>query len=445
MKKILTLIVDGIGLSENVDGNAFKIAKTPTFDRLFEEYPNTTLIASGSEVGLSEGQSCNSLIGFETLTAGQKIKQKSSYAHDFVDFDNLAINPSLKDTIDHIKKHNSTLHVMGMMSDGGIESNIQDTISLLNYLKTANINIVVDFITDGKTVESKSAIKYINMIEATNVQIASICGRYYAMDNNQKWDRTKVYYDLIRKGEGLKVKEINLALKNCYMRNITDEFIPPIIIKENCYIKDNDAIIWMNYEGDSSRQILDALTNPLDIDAFETKYVSNLKCLMLYPVDSKINGVVLINEEEDLSNSLGSYFSKLDLTQARISDVENEEFVTYYFNGKTRRKLPKCNSYIVDFPKDTPDIDKVKAVGITKQVIKAMERDTDFILANLGQVDKFGHTGDYPATVNMMEFIDECLSRIIASADMNFYKVILLSTHGNVENMIDDEGKTLTI
>lgn len=445
MKKILTLFIDGIGFSENAIGNAYSIAKTPTFDKVFYEYPSCELSASGVDVGLSENQPGNNVVGYETITSGEIIKQKSLNAKDFTDIDNLATNTPIKTMIEKVKKSGGTIHIAGVMSDGGIVSNIQDTLNLIEFLKTQNIKMVVDFISDGLDVDTKSAITYIKQIEATGVPIATICGRYYALDKNEKWDRTKIYYDLIKNGVGTNIKEIEIALKNCYMRNITDEFLPPIVLMQDANLKNGDALIWMNYESEESKQILTALTNPSKAPNFNDLPLFNLITLMLYPVDSDINGTVLIHEDNSPNYNIGEYLSKLDLSQARIADSEYFNFVTYHFNGKTNKKLSNCINYEIDLPKDTEERDKRILDNITKQIIKCMEKDTDFIVASLSKVDEIGHTGDFAKTVDMIEYTDACLNKIMAGAENNFYKVIILSTHGNVEEMLSEDNKTKKI
>lgn len=439
MRKILTLVVDGIGVSEESLGNALKSASMPNYNNLLEKYPNTTLEASSSSVGLGVGQPGNSKVGFKTLGAGQVLKQRSSFMNDFVDKDSLATNSILKEAIDKAHKEKSTIHVIGLMSDGGISSNIKDTIKIIEFLKEQEVKVVVDFIADGKDVEIKSALTYIEMIENTGVPIATICGRYYAMDKEEKWDRVKIYYDLIRNGIGLKIKEIPLALKNCYIRNITDEFLPPIIVDATKKIKNNDIVLWTNYEDESAREILIALSNPSEAKKVKATPIDNFKLLLMYPVDPKVNGVVLINEENDVSNNLGKYFGKLKLTQARISLKNSFQNVSYYFNGEDSQKIPKCNNYCLEIPDvKTDKIYELGAAAVTKQIIKCMEKDTDFILANLDAADVVGHTGDFDRTVKVLEFLDECLGRIIESAELNFYTIIITSTHGNIEEMVVD-------
>lgn len=445
MKKILTLIIDGIGINDKSRSNAFNIANMPNFRGLWEKYPHTTLEASGASVGLRDDQPGNEEIGYKTIGAGRVLKQKSSFVNEFVDRDSLATNQTLKSAIEHAKKYKSTIHIIGLMSDAGISSNIKDTIKIIDFLKTQKVKLAIDFIADGKDVEAKSALKYIEMIQETEVPIVSICGRYYAMDTEKKWDRIKIYYDLIRNGSGLKIKEIALALKNCYIRNITDEYFPPMIVEPNRNIKNNDVVIWTNYEESSAKEILTALTNPDEIDDFNAVKVDNMKILTMYPVDLKVKATALIDAESDSSINFSKYLGKLGLTQARIALPRDYEYITYYFDGESHDKVKKCSVYQVEVPKLMPSRQReLEAAGITKQIIKCMEKDTEFILAGIGLADELAHTGNIDDTVRMLEFLDECLGKIVESASLNFYTIIITSTHGNVEEMADADGNLMT-
>ena len=441
MKKILTLILDGFGINAEKYGNALENANTPTYDRLIKEYPHSELFSSGKYIGLPPDMPGNKIVGYETLASGKVLKQRGSYAKDFITTDNLETNISIKRAIEHVKEHESTFHLIGLMSDGLINSNISDTIKIAKFLRSKDVDFVVDFISDGVDVPIKSVITYIEMLEKEGIPIASLCGRYYAMDKNKRWDRTKIYYDLIRNGVGLKVKELKLAIKNCYIRDILDEFLPPIKVMEDKNLKDNDAFIWMNYESESSYQILTSLINPDEIHEFSPVRLTGINSLLLYPVDSKLNATVLIVEENDPTNSLGLYLSSLGLQQARISDKDNYDYLTYYFNGKITKKILKCNTYQIDISKKEENYEKIVTEKITSEIIKSMEKDTDFILASLASADDVARKSTYEKTVETIEFIDKCLEKIIEEAELNFYTVVITSTHGNVEKMLNEDGE----
>ena len=444
MKKILMVALDGIGISDNTFGNALLDADMKNFNELYENYAHCAIDCSGKSVGLPESQPGNETIGYMTLSSGEIIKQRSSFVRDFTDIDSLATNQVLKSAIEQVKKKKSTFHIVGLMSDGGINSNIDDVISIIEFLKTQEISIGVDFIADGHDVEQKSASKYIDRILETGVPIISICGRYYAMNNDGKWDRTRIYYDLIRNGVGLKIKEIPLALKNCYIRNITDEFLPPMIVEPDKNIKDNDVIFWINYKEEELNQTLLALSNPEMVTEFQPRENKNMMFITMYPEGEDIKATPLIDEEADMSNSLGVYLSKLELSQARIATEHSYDLVTYYFNGESNEKIPKCNNYLIDVGETIPGKEReLNCAAITKQIIKCMEKDTDFILASFSAIEEVSKTGDYTATVKILKFIDECLSRIIESADLNFYTLVLISTYGSTEEMLDEDGKSI--
>ena len=446
MKKILMVMLDGIGLSDKYEGNAFKNANMKNFNKLYEDYPHANIDCSGEVVGLPKGQAGNDMIGYMTLASGEIIKQRSSFVRDFTDIDSLATNPVLKSAIEQVKKKKSTFHIIGLMSDGGINSNIDDVINIIEFLKTQDISIGVDFIADGRDVEAKSALKYIDRILSTGVPIVSICGRYYAMNNDGKWDRTRIYYDLVRNGVGLKIKEIPLALKNCYIRNITDEFLPPMIVEPDKNLKDNDVVFWINYKDDGINQTLMALSNPYSITEFQTRENKNISFITMYPQGENILSTPLINQEVDMSNSMGQYLAKLEFSQARIATKESYDNVTYYFNGESKQKIPKCNDYLINVGEVIPGKEKeLNSAGVAKQIIKCMEKDTDFILASFSAIEEVSKTGNFENTVKILNFIDECLGKIIENAELNFYTLIIASTFGSVEEMIDEEGHPTTI
>ena len=449
MKKVLTIILDGFGIREEKSGNAIAIANTPNFDTLWETYPHCLLKASEDAVGLPIGQFGNSEVGHSTIGAGHIIKQADTEIDELLMNDNIDQNEAFNEMIEYIEDNEATIHLIGLASDGGVHSNIKFFNDILIKLKKRNIKkVYFHLITDGRDTSPVSSLNFIEYIKSGIKQngigsIASICGRYYAMDRDNKWDRTKLYYDAITKGIGYKTNDINTVIENCYKKGITDEFLPPIITDLSGIIKDNDVIFWLNFRSDRAKQILLSLTNS-DFKNFATlKY--NLKLVCFYKVSNNINSLNLLNDKE-ISNPLGIYLSKLGLSQARIAETEKYAHVTYFFDGGYNGDIEGCDKYLIPSPKvNTYDkIPEMSALKVMEQTINAIEKDYDFILVNFANPDMVGHTGNLQATIKAIEYIDLCLGKIIEEANSNFYKIVLLSDHGNADLMIDDKNRPVT-
>lgn len=447
MKKILTIIFDGFGMKESDYGNAIINANMVNFNKFYNENPHTTLFASGHYVGLHDGQFGNSEIGHQTIGAGRLIKSREVLTDEYLD--NLYLNED--ENIQKLKGLTSkTIHLMGLASDGNVHAGIDDFIKMYEYLiKIGFTKIFFHLITDGRDTDSKAAYNYISLIEK-NIQknkvgcIASICGRYYAMDRDKNYDRTKVYYDLVTKGRGIEILNIENALKSSYDKGITDEFLRPMMINREGTIKDGDVLIWMNYRSDRSKQILLALTNP-KFTEFDVTLMPNLEVFTFFNHDKLIKANVLINEP-DINNSLGIYLSKLGMTQARIAESEKYPHVTYFFDEGYEGKLDGVDKFHIPSP-DVATYDlkpEMSAVSVTKKVINAIEDDYDFILVNFANPDMVGHTGNMEATTKACMALDICFSKILQVAEDNFYTVILLADHGNADTMLYEDGTPCT-
>lgn len=449
MKKILTIILDGFGMREELHGNAIKEANPKNFNFLWERYPHSLLWASEEPIGLLKGQFGNSEVGHKTIGAGRKLPQDIDRIHDFLD-NKIEENENFQNLINKTKEKKSAIHIMGLFSNGLVHADMEHFLKLYEHLVKNEIkNIYFHLITDGRDTKITEAYTYIRVLEEKIKElkvgnIATMCGRFYAMDRDNKLDRTKTYYDLITKGKGASVKSVESALNTCYKKNVTDEFLPPIVLNSKGILKDGDTVIWMNYRTDRAKQILDSLTNK----AYNNYPVVNYNELDVYtfvPIDKKIKTISFL-EEECVENPLGIYLSKLGLSQARIAETEKYAHVTYFFDGEYDGSIENCTKILVPSLKvKTYDLDpRMSAVEVTKKTIACMQRDVDFILVNFANPDMVGHTGNFDATVKAIMTVDVCLGKIIEEAENNFYKVIVTADHGNADKMLDEEENPVT-
>lgn len=446
MKKILTIILDGFGIRDEEKGNAIKQAHMNNFNELWSKYPHALLGASEEAVGLAPGQAGNSEVGHMTIGAGRLLKQNEVLVNDFL----LSPDMENKNVIKLIENKEKDIHIMGLCSDGNIHAGVDDFVNVYKFLVNNGFRkIHFHLITDGRDTGVHDAMKYINIIKDVIKQygvgdITSICGRFYAMDRDENWDRTKAYYDLVTLGKGLSSINIEKSIEGSYEKGITDEFIKPIICSKNT-IKNGDVIMWMNYRADRAKQILSAFANWSSFEGFS---VSNMKDTLIFsflPVDKKIKTYNLI-EPTTVKNSLGLYLSELDFTQARIAESEKFPHVTYFFDGGVDGKIKGCDKYHIPSPSvATYDLKpEMSCIEVTKRVVLSMKNDYDFILVNFANPDMVGHTGVMEAAVNACSAVDICLGKILEKAEENFYKVIILADHGNADTMINEDGSVCT-
>lgn len=446
MKKILTIILDGFGYREEEKGNAILAAHMKTFTELWNKYPHALLEASEEAVGLSKGQAGNSEVGHMTIGAGRLLKQSEMLVNDFLkepDMENANV-------IKLLENKDKDVHIIGLCSDGNIHAGVDDFLSMYKFLiDNGFTKIHFHLITDGRDTGVHDAMKYINMIKDIIVEygvgdIVSICGRYYAMDRDENWDRTKAYYDLVVGGKGLSSINIEKSINSSYEKGITDEFIKPIICSKNT-IKNGDIIMWMNYRADRAKQILSSIVNWSTFEGFSTENMKDTLVFSFLPVDKKIKTYNLI-EPVVVKNSLGLYLSELDFTQARIAESEKFPHVTYFFDGGVDGKIKGCDKFHIPSPSvATYDLKpEMSCVEVTKRVILSMNNDYDFILVNFANPDMVGHTGNMDAATKACMAVDMCLNKIMEKAEDNFYKVVILADHGNADIMINDDGSICT-
>lgn len=450
MKKMILLIMDGFGYREEPHGNAIIDAHMETFTELWNKYPHSILEASGAYVGLPDGQFGNSEVCHTAIGVGKKIKQDITIINEIVDNGSIKMREELLKLIEHVKENNSTLHLMGLLSDGGVHSDINYMIKIIPILKELGVEkIIFHAITDGRDTDSMCALKYIDrmneVLNENNIgHIGTVCGRFYAMDRDNKWERTRVYTDMLVNGKGLKILNSEIAIKNCYKRGLTDEFLPPLILNPEFKINEHDGLLWLNFRSDRARQILKSLTD-VSFNEYPIGHVNNLKVVTMFEVPD-VEAPTLLKKELDNIYSIGRYFSDLKMTQARVAETEKYAHVTYFFNGGIEDKLKMCDNFKIESPKvATYDLQPEMSIeGVTKQVLKCIDKDYDFILVNFANPDMVGHTGNYDAAVNALKYVDKSLKTIYNAAEENFYKLMITSDHGNIDTMIDSHGVPVT-
>lgn len=448
MKKIMLVILDGFGYREEKNGNAILNANISNFNALWEKYPHTTLYASEEYVGLEPGVFGNSETGHMTIGAGRKIKSNREIVNDF--FANIKTNENFETFINSVNESSKPLHIMGLLSEGNVHTSFEHWAKLIDAIKgRITNNIYIHVITDGRDTDPKSSYSYIEklqekLVDMKKVKIASICGRHYAMDRDKKWDRTKLYYDLITKGLAISCKGIKTGIEKSYDSGITDEFIKPLIVDKEGVINNGDNIFWMNYREDRSNQILNAITNQ-EFSDFAKKDISDCQVYTFFPFDKPILTTSFVQYDK-VNDPIGVYLSKLGLTQARIAETEKFAHVTYFFDGQYEGKIEKCDKFLLPSPQvATYDMQpEMSAVEVTKKAMACLDKDYDFVVVNYANPDMVGHTGNFEATVKACSAVDICLGKLVETAFDNFYKVIVMADHGNADTMFDEEGKICT-
>jgi len=451
MKKTLLLcILDGCGIREEEKGNAFKNANKPTFDYLVNNYPHTLLEASGKLVGLPKGQMGNSEVGHMNIGAGRIVYQPQEIINNSIESQELFNNENLIKIINHTKENNSKLHIMGLISDGGIHSRIEHLLAIIDLCKKENVKeIYFHLFTDGRDTDIHSAPKFIKILEEkiseVNIGIIStISGRYYAMDRDNNYDRIKLAYDAICYGIGEKYDTPEKLFTSSYEKDVTDEFIKPSIINEN-NLSDNDGIIVFNYRPDRLREMFTAITNP-DESPLETRKFSNVKLVSMMPITDTVKGLTAFNHQE-LNNTLGKYLDDLGITQLRIAETEKYAHVTYFFDGGKELELKNSNRILIASPKvATYDLKpEMSAEEITDRLLEELDKDyLDFVVLNYANGDMVGHTGNYEAAVTAVEFIDKCLKRLYDKISQIDGVMIITADHGNCDIMINEDNTICT-
>ena len=445
MKPLLLCILDGVGIRKETHGNALVSAHTPNLDKLFKTYPHTTLEASGKYVGLPNGQMGNSEVGHINIGTGRVPKQSIDIINEALSNGEIGKNKEYKNLIDHVKKYKSDLHVCGLLSNGGIHSHIKHLLGLIDILKNENINIYYHIFTDGRDTTPHEALNFIKILqdkinETKAGEIATISGRYYAMDRDNRWDRIKKTYDEMTN----ETKTYNIVdkIKESYQNNITDEFIEPFSTS-NGIIKENDGILVFNFRPDRLRELFTSISNP-NFKEFKTKKISNLKLVTMMPVDKNVICTNIFTHPK-ITNYLGKILEENKLKQLRIAETEKYAHVTYFFDGENKDELKGCDQILIPSPKvATYDLKpQMSAYEITDTLLDKIE-NYDVIILNFANGDMVGHTGNFKATVKGLETIDECIGKIYQKIQNLNGMLIITADHGNCDYMLDSENNIIT-
>lgn len=454
-KKLVLLILDGFGLGDREEGNAIKLANTPNLDFLFKNYPWVKLKASGEAVGLPEGQMGNSEVGHLNIGAGRVVYQDLPRITNEIRNGHFFENKNLMRAINNCKEKDSCLHLFGLLSDGGVHSHIEHLYALINLAKQNNLQkVFIHVFLDGRDTPVNSGKNFVlaleNKLKEFGIgKIASVSGRYYAMDRDKNWDRIKKSYDAMVNGIGEKFNSASECIDYFYDKNIFDEFIEPsVIVKEKNnklepvgLIKKDDSIIFFNFRPDRAREITrvfcDQEFKEFKREFFNLCYV----CFTEYDIDIKNKFVAY--EPEEIKNTLGEYISKLGFKQLRIAETEKYAHVTFFLNGGIEKNYPNEDRILIPSPKEVKTYDLKPEMSVYKILDKMLENilNYDLTIANFANPDMVGHTGNLKAAIKAIEYIDDCVRKLYDFILKNNMQLIICADHGNAEQMINYETK----
>ena len=453
-KKLALIILDGWGYGSTDSSNAITAAKTPFFDSLINTYPHSKLEASGMAVGLPEGQMGNSEVGHMNLGAGRVVYQELGRIHKAVDDGELVSNPVLKEAFDYAKAENKKVHLIGLVSNGGVHSHVKHINGLVDAAKAHQVgNVFIHAFLDGRDTDPNSGKGFVtdlnNQIGA-NAEIASLIGRYYAMDRDNRWERVKLAYDLLVNGTGTASTDLIASIEESYKEGVTDEFIKPVVkVGEDgqpvAKIETGDVVICFNFRTDRGREITVALTQKEFPEQNMTPL--SLKYITMTSYDETFKGVSVVFRKDDLTETLGEILEKNGKTQVRIAETEKYPHVTFFFSGGREKEFVGEKRLLVPSPKvATYDLQpEMSAEGIRDSICAELESGKpDFVCLNFANPDMVGHTGVFSAVVKAVETVDSCLQTVVETGLKLGYSFIVLADHGNADYMINADGSPNT-
>ena len=451
MKPLVLMILDGFGYNESDYGNAIRAAKMPNLDRIKKISPMTVINASGVDVGLPKGQMGNSEVGHTNIGAGRIVYQPLMRITNAVNDGSFFENPALSGAFENCEKNNSALHIMGLLSDGGVHSHIEHLFALIDMAKRRNIkNLYIHCFMDGRDTPPESGIGYVEALqkkldESGAGVIATLGGRYYGMDRDKRWDRVEKHYNAIVRGTAETKKCPVEAVKESYQAGITDEFIVPVQFEHGAQIKDGDSVIFFNFRPDRAREMTGAIVSP-DFGGFERAPLCvYFACMAQY--DAKIENVAVAFPPLVLKDTFGEYIAEKGLSQLRIAETEKYAHVTFFFNGGVEAPYKNEDRVLVASPKvATYDLQpEMSAYEVTEKLLGALESGKyDVVILNYANTDMVGHTGVFSAAVKACEAVDECLGKITEKVAELGGAVLITADHGNADVMLAKDGTPFT-
>lgn len=454
-KKVILVIMDGWGLGKVKSADAIQNANVPFVSSLYGKYPNTTLVTCGEEVGLPDGQMGNSEVGHLNLGAGRIVYQELQRINIAIRTGEFAENRQLLGSIRFAKENGKPLHLLGLVSDGGVHSHLNHIKAICDVCKKEGLQeVYIHAFTDGRDTDPKSGLGFVTELQQhlnnSVGKIASVSGRYYAMDRDKRWERVKLAYDCLVKGEGPKATDALAAIERSYAADITDEFIKPTVIVDEAQqplatIKDGDAVICFNFRTDRCREITEVLTQSDNPEFGMEKLILHYTTMTMY--DQKFQNVHVIFENDNLSNTLGEVLAVHGKKQIRIAETEKYPHVTFFFSGGREEPFAGESRIMVPSPKvATYDLQpEMSAVEITDKLVPEIEKESaDFICLNYANTDMVGHTGVFSAAVIAAETVDACVNRVVTAGLEHGYTIFLTADHGNADYLVNEDGSPNT-
>lgn len=444
---IILTILDGWGYSEETQGNAIKLANTPSIDKLWKRYPNSLLSASGEDVGLPKNQMGNSEVGHTTIGAGRIINQDLVRIQKSIDTKEFFSNKTIIELCDKIKSRQSKLHIIGLCSDGGVHSHIKHLKAIIQIVSKYDIKTCLHLITDGRDTEAKIANKFLNSIneiieEDININLCTISGRYYSMDRDCRWSRTEKAYKVLTEDiEEIDAKSYKEIIEQFYNDGISDEFIPPTRIYPG-HISDNDGILFFNFRPDRIRQLIQSIAKT-NFKGFQTKIIKDLMFATFTQYDPNLKFPTVFPIQNH-KNFLGQIISNYNLKQLRLAETEKYAHVTYFFNGGVEEPFPGEDRELIPSPKvETYDLQpEMSAYKITDSILNAIDRNIyQLIIVNYANPDMIGHTGNLEATIQAIEVVDKCIDKLFNKVEQVRGTLIITADHGNADYMINKKNQ----